>query len=97
MLDSCPVSFVPSLIRVQLVSCQASFVSSLFRAKLLSSPSYYRTKPYSLQASFGRGRALYKFRNTCEDEADTLELKDREYKLFLNSKGGAIHALHQDK
>lgn len=36
---------------------------------------------------FQRGRALYKFRTTCEDEADTLELKDREYKLFLNSKG----------
>ena len=36
---------------------------------------------------FNRGRALYKFRNTCEDEGDAIELKNREYKLFLNSKG----------
>lgn len=35
---------------------------------------------------FNRGRALYKFHNTCEDEVDTLELKDKEYKIFLNSK-----------
>ena len=35
---------------------------------------------------FGCGHAIYTFHSTCKQTKDTLELKDREYKLFLNSK-----------
>ena len=35
---------------------------------------------------FGRGQAMYTFRSTCKETKDTLELKDKEYKLFLNSR-----------
>lgn len=36
---------------------------------------------------FNRGRALYTFHTTCKEEQDTLKLKDKEYKIFLNSTG----------
>lgn len=75
------------------LSTRARYYQAIIDSELLEKGSSYKDLSTSYVIfictfdPFGRGRALYKFRNTCEDEKDTLELKDREYKLFLNSKG----------
>jgi len=72
---------------------RARYYQSIIDSELLAKGASYKALNTSYVIfictfdPFNRGRAMYKFRNTCEDEADTLELKDREYKLFLNSKG----------